>query len=155
MSENRVLYTEEAIINAVKRLLTGTVNEILSNAQFTIPLVEFGEYSGGSVVVPAIVFSTCEQTEKERIIRQDVYSLTIIFSFQETPESELFCYAYSGAIGRAFYDDPTLGGVVDRAVITVKKYLSPKKSNCGECWGLVMTLRVNIENEQLRNRNDK
>ena len=83
--------------------------------------------------------------EKERIIRQDAYSLSIGFSFPETSESELHCYAYAGAVGRAIYDNPTLGGVVDRAVITSKVFKFPKKSNCGGDWGLVIGLRVTID----------
>jgi hypothetical protein len=108
-------------------------------------MIEFGDYSGGSSVNPVINLSTCERTEKERIVRQDAYTLTINFNFPETPESELFCYAYSGAVSRAVYDNKTLGGVADRAEVTGKKYNSPKKPNCGESWGLVLSLRVTVE----------
>jgi hypothetical protein len=151
MSENRTLYIEEKIINAVKLLFSGKVNDILREMERTIPLIEFSGFQGGAVICPVISFSSCEQSEKERIIRLDVYSLTITLSIpetsspMETSESELYCYAYSGAIGRSFYDDPTLGGFVDRAVITGKKYVSPKKSNCGESWGLVISVRITVE----------
>ena len=37
-----------------------------------MPLIEFG----GSTVVPVIAFSTCERSEKERIIRLDTYPRT-------------------------------------------------------------------------------
>jgi hypothetical protein len=57
----------------------------------------------------------------------------------------MFCYAYSGAIGRTFFDDPTLGGTVDRAVITGKKYIAPKKPHCGEGYALIVSLRVTVE----------
>jgi hypothetical protein len=63
----------------------------------------------------------------------------------ESPESELHCYAYSGAISWAVYDNPTLGGVVDRAVIVSKKYNPPKKINCGQGWEVSIGLRVTIE----------
>jgi hypothetical protein len=38
-----------------------------------------------------------------------------------------------------------LGGIVDKAVITGKKYNPPKFQNCGEGWELVITLRITIE----------
>jgi hypothetical protein len=138
-------FIEQRIISAVRELLTEMVNELLGDSEFVIPLVEFGNYCGGSAVVPVIALSTCERSEKERIIRLDAYFLTITFTLPETPESELHCYAYSAAVSMAFYDNPTLGGIVDRAVVTGKKYLSPKKQHCGEGWGVVVCLRVTIE----------
>ncbi|MCL2479762.1 MAG: hypothetical protein FWF22_09675 [Treponema sp.] len=136
---------EMRIMAAVRGLLTGRVNEILGNAENAIPLIELGEASCGYAVVPEIVLTNCERTEKERIIRQDVYSLTITLAIPETPESELHCYAYSGAVSRAVYGDPTLGGVADRAVITGKKYIPPTRTNCGEGWGLAITMRITVE----------
>jgi hypothetical protein len=138
-------FIEQKIIEAVRGLLAGRVNEILHDCQFLIPVIEFGTFSGISVVTPTITLAGCEQSEKERIIKLDVYMLTLAFSFSETPESELYCYAYSGAIGRVFYDNPTLGGVVDRAVVTGKKYVPPKKANCGVGFELAITLRITIE----------
>ena len=138
-------FIEQRIIAAVQGLLAGQVNEMLGEMECPIPLIEFSEYVGGDVVSPVITLSTCERTEKERIIRLDAYSLTITFTLQETPESELHCYAYSEAIGRAFYDNSTLGGVVDRAAIIGKKYVQPKKTHCGEGWGLVLSLRITVE----------
>ena len=142
---------EIRIIEAVRKLLAGRVNELLGESEYQIPLIEFGNYQDGNSIVPGITLSSCERTEKERIIRLDSYSLTITFSLsetsspQETLESELYCYAYSGAVSRALYDDPTLGGMVDRAVIAGKKYVSPKKPHCGEGWEVVISLRVTIE----------
>ena len=136
---------EPRIVSAIRNLLTGRVNELLGEMECSIPLIDFSDYRGGAVVVPVINLSSCERTEKERIIRLDAYSLTITFSVPETPESELHCYAYSEAVGRALYDDPTLGGVADRAVITGKKYVQPKKPHCGEGWEVVLILRITIE----------
>ena len=87
----------------------------------------------------------CEQTEKERTIRQDTYSLTILFKIPESSESELHCYVYSGAVSRVIYENPTLLGQVDKAAITGKKYQSPKKPHCGEGWELTLTLRLTVE----------
>jgi hypothetical protein len=139
-------YIEQQIIMAVRKLLTGKVNELLGEMESPVPLIEFGEYRGRSVVVPVISLASCERTEKERIIKLDAYTLTITFSLMDTPESELYCYAYSGAVGRVVYDNPTLGGVVDIAVITGKKYNAPKNPKCGEGWEVAITLRVTVDN---------
>jgi hypothetical protein len=136
------IFIEQRIIMAIRGLLVGRVNEMLCDMQLVIPLVEFGNYSGNFVVVPAVTFSSCERTEKERIIRLDAYTMTISFTLPETPESELYCYAYSGTVSKAICDDPTLGGIVDRATITGKKFVPPKKPHCGEGWELVITLRI-------------
>ena len=138
-------FAESRIVGAVKRLLTGRVNELLQDSQYAIPVIEFGGYEGNSSVIPVIALSSCERTEKERLIRQDAYTLTITIYLPETSDAEMYCYAYSGAISRAFYDDPTLGGVAERAVITGKKYLAPKKPNFGEEWGLVVSVRIIVE----------
>ena len=138
-------FVETRIIRAVRELLAGAVNDRLKELKFEVPVIEFGNYGDGHAISPVVTLASCEQTEKERVIRQDVYSLTITFSVQESEDSELYCYAYSAALGRTFYDDPTLGGIVDRAVITGKKYIAPKKANCGEEWGLIITVRVTVE----------
>jgi len=145
MSDNHTLFIEEAITGAVKRLLTGRVNEIFQNWEFLIPVIEFGNIGSGYATVPVIILSGCERTEKERIIRLDAYSLTISFSLQEHQDGELYCYGYAHAFRKALGEDVTLGGVADRAVITGKKYIPPKKPNCGEGWGLVLTLRITVE----------
>jgi hypothetical protein len=137
--------SEVRIIEAVRGLLAGRVNEILGTSQFAIPVIEFGEYRNGSVVVPVITLAGCEQSEKERIIRLDAYSLTIVFSLPEIPDSELFCYAYSAATDMALNEDVTLGGVADRAVITGKKYVQPKKAHCGQGWEVMISIRVTVE----------
>jgi hypothetical protein len=138
-------FIEQGIGEAVRGLLSEQVNELLSSSQVIFPLVEFGLFNSMFIVTPAIVLTHCEQTEKERIIRQDAYLLTITLTMPDTPDGELHCYAYSGAIGRALYENPTLGGIVDRAVITGKKYVPPIKEHCGESWSLVVSLRITVE----------
>ena len=138
-------FIETRIIEAVRLLLTGRANEILRDVDFPIPIIEFGDFGCGYAVSPAIALFACECSEKERVIRLDAYSLTIIFSVPEMSESEVYCYTYAGAVSRAFYDDPTLGGVVDRAVITGKKYVPPKNPCFGENWEVVLTLRITVE----------
>jgi hypothetical protein len=138
-------FVEMRIINAVREVLTGKVNELLSELQFYIPHIQFGDYGGYEAVSPVIALSTCESTEKERIIQIDTYTLTITFSVPETTYSELFCYAYSAAVRKALEGDVTLGGVAYKAVITGKKYITPKKPNCGQDWELVITLRIIVE----------
>jgi hypothetical protein len=138
-------FIEQRIIEAVQGLLTGRVNELLGDIHNDVPLIEFGNYSSGNVVVPSVGLTSCEQSEKERIIRLDAYTLTIVLTLPETLESEMFCYAYSGAVSRAVHDNPTLCGVVDRAVVTGKKYVQPRKENCGQGWELVITMRITVE----------
>jgi len=136
---------EMRIIGAVREILTRRVNEILEQRQFLIPLFELSEFQGRSNIVPVIALLTCERTEKERIIQQDAYSLTISFSVNETEESELYCYAYSTAVCKAIEENPTLNGIVDRTVIIGKKVLQPKKANCGMDWEVTINLRITVE----------
>jgi hypothetical protein len=121
------------------------VNEFVGEMELAVPSVEFGGYAGGSVVVPVIALSTCERSEKERIIRLDAYALTITFSVPETPESEIHCFAYAAALEKALGENPALGGAVSRAVLSGKKYLAPKKPHCGDGWEVVLTLRLTVE----------
>jgi hypothetical protein len=139
-------FIEQQILNEVRKLLSGKVNELLGDMEFSIPLVEFGNYGGGDVVTPAVALVTCERSEKERIVRLDAYAVTITFIVPETADSEIFCYAYASAVCKALEGNPTLNGVADRAVITGKKYVQPKKEKCGQEWGVVISLRVTIEN---------
>jgi hypothetical protein len=142
---NDIFFIEQRIIEAVRWLLSGRVNEKLNNWNFFFPLIEFSNYSGGSAIVPVITLSGCERTEKERVIRQDAYYLTISFSIPESADSELSSYAYVNAFSIVLSEDVTLGGVVDNAVITEKKYQPPKKLNCGMEWEAVITLRLTVE----------
>jgi hypothetical protein len=118
---------------------------VLGDWQFLIPLFEISEFQGRSAVVPMIVLSGCERTEKERIIKLDAYSMTITFTLRETPESELYCYAYASAVCKALGENPTLGGIVDRAAVTGKKYTPPKKAYGGNEWEVVLSLRITVE----------
>jgi hypothetical protein len=138
-------FIEQKIINAVKKLLTGKFNDILREFDFQIPFVEFGIFRGINVIAPLVSLASCEQTEKERIVKQDIYSINVNFPVLDTVESELFCFAYADAFNKSLGVDVTLGGVADRAVITNKKYVQPKKVNCGMDWELIMALRVTVE----------
>ena len=138
-------FLEQQIIEAVKRLLDGRVNEILENWEFLIPVIEFGTIGSGYVTTPVITLSSCERTEKERNIRLDAYSLSISLSLQEHQDGELYCYGYAHAFKKALSENVTLGGVADRAVISGTKYVQPKKPNCGVGWEMVLTLRITVE----------
>jgi hypothetical protein len=138
------LFIEEILLNSVKSLLAGRVNELLGKMEYPIPPIEFGTYRGSSVV-PVISLSTCERNEKERIIRLDAYTLTITLSIPEGPDSERNCYAYAASVITALGEDPTLGGVVDWAELTGKKYSPPKYAGTGADWGITLTLRAAVE----------
>jgi hypothetical protein len=138
-------FVEMRIMNEVRKLLTGKANELLGSVEYIIPLIEFGNYDGTAAVVPGFSVSTCEVTEKERIIKLAAYSLTITFNIPEHPDSELHSYIYAWAVCRALEKKPTLGGVVDRAVVTAKKFIPPKKPNCGQGWEVILTMRITVE----------
>jgi hypothetical protein len=138
-------FIEQRILDAVRGLLTGRVNEVLETYEFSIPLFEISEFRGRSAVALAINLAGCERTEKERVIRLDAYSMTIAFTLRETPESELYCYAYAAAVCKALNENPTLGGIVDRAIVAGKKYTPPKKAYAGNEWEVVISLRLTVE----------
>jgi hypothetical protein len=140
------LYIEETLLNSVKNLLFGRVNELLGETEFAIPSIEFKQFpSGAYIVTPVLGLTACEQTEKERIVRLEVYSLTITFAIPESTDSERNGYAYAGAVAVALKEDPTLGGVVDRAELTGKKYVPPKHQGTGGDWEVILTFRVTVE----------
>jgi hypothetical protein len=144
MTDNKG-FIEMQIVEAVRRLLAGRVNEIFSGWELLIPVVEFSKFQNKFVVSPVVSLSGCERTEKERLIKIDVYSVSITFTLQEHEDGELYCYGYAYAFEKALKENVTLGGIADRAVISGKKYIPPKKLNCGEGWGLVLTMRVTVE----------
>ena len=141
-------FVETRIIGAVRKLLAGRVNEILSEVEFAVPVIEFGNFVGGFVVAPVIILSGCERTEKERIILLDSYLITITLSFPETKEAELYCYAFASVISKAVEENPTLGGVAERAIITAKKYSKPKKFHSGEDFEVVLSLKITVEGKK-------
>jgi hypothetical protein len=87
-------FIENRIISAVSGLLTGRVNEILQGWEFLIPVIEFGVIGRNYAISPKVSISSCERTEKERIIRQDVYSVTVCFTLLEHEDGELYCYGW-------------------------------------------------------------
>jgi hypothetical protein len=138
-------FIEQQIIEAVRKMLKNKVNKIIEDLQFLIPLIEFSGYSDSKVITPVITLSACEKSEKERIIQLDVYALAIQIHFKNEFDSELFCYAYAFAVNKALKEDTTLDGVVDRTVMTERKYTPPKSKSLGEGWALNITLRVTVE----------
>jgi hypothetical protein len=138
MTDKHSCYIEETLLNSVKKLLAGPVNELLGGLEHPIPPIEFGRsLSGGYGVSPVLRLSTGERTEKERLIRLEVYTLTITFTVPEGPETERYCYAYAAAVIAALEDDPTLGEAVDRAELTGKKYVPPQYPGTGGDWETV------------------
>ena len=142
---NDNLSIEQQIINAIRKLLTKRVNELLLDLPFHIPIIDFGDNGCGHAVSPIVTLNTCESTEKERIIRLDTYSLIINFSFPDTPESESHCYSYAASVVKAIRENPTLGGIVEKVTVTAKKLVPPKKPSFGDVWELSLALRVTIE----------
>jgi hypothetical protein len=150
------LFIEENLLNSIRKLLSGRVNELLGEIEYPIPPIEFGNYRGGSAVVgacsPVISLSTGERSEKERIIRLDAYTLTITFTVPEHPSDqrsagERNCYAYASSVAAVLKENPTLGGVADRVELTGKKYVPPKQSGTGGDWTVILTLRIVVEGD--------
>ena len=57
------LFIEEILLNSLKKLLSGRVNELLAEMEYPIPSIEFGRsLAGGSVVTPVLQLSTCERS---------------------------------------------------------------------------------------------
>jgi hypothetical protein len=75
----------------------------------------------------------------------DTYSVSVTFPVPDSEEAAVYCYAYAAAFEKALEANPTLGGMVSRAVLTGKKYIRPKKPGCGEEWKLVLSVRVTVE----------
>jgi len=138
-------FIEIQILNAVRELLTDKVNELLGDMPLQIPFIEFSDYKGGAAIVPVVALSSCERSEKERLLLIDAYSLSITFNVPETADVELFCYAYAAAVGKALYLNPTLGGVADKVLVTEKKYIKPKTANIGKDWQVLISLRITVE----------
>ena len=130
-------FIEQRIVEAVRFLLAGRVNTILQGRKFDAPVIGYRDYCGSSVIPPEIMLAPCERAEKEQHIQQAVYSVTIAFTLPPSPESELCCYAFAGAVGRAVFDNPTLGGLANWCSVTGKKFMPPKKQHIGEEWRLV------------------
>jgi hypothetical protein len=140
------LFFEKILMNAVENLLSGRVNELLGETEYAIPPIEFLQSPCGDYAVkPIVSLINCERTEKERIVRLEVYTLTITFAIPESTDSERNGNAYAGAVAAALKEDPTLGGVVDQAELTGKKYVPPKHQGTGEAWEVILTLQITIE----------
>jgi hypothetical protein len=143
---DKTLFIEEIVLNSVKSLLSGPVNGLLEGMKFMIPPIEFAHKALGGfyAACPEIALSACERSEKERIIRLECFTVTVSFTcFGEFGERN--CYAYAGAVAAALKEDPTLGGTVDRAELTGKKYNPPKCPGTGAEWGITLTLRLTTE----------
>lgn len=136
---------EIQILEAVKKLVSGRVNEIINDWQENLPVIEFGNYQSANVITPVIALVSCEKTEKDRIIRLDCYTLTISFSITDTDDNECNCYVMVAAIIRAFCEDPTLGGAVNRIEIIGAKYMHPKKQGYGESCDVSINVKITVE----------
>ncbi|AEF86794.1 hypothetical protein TREPR_2106 [Treponema primitia ZAS-2] len=145
-------YTEDTILRGVKRVLAGAVNELLDEEQDNIPRIEFPGPVDGYLALSRLSGSVCpdisllggERTEKDRIIGLEVFDLAITFFVPEL-DGEQNCYAYAAAVTGALEDDPTLGGVADRAVVVKKKYTPPRTGIFVDGWEAVLTVRVFVE----------
>jgi hypothetical protein len=144
--DTKGLFIEETIINSVKNLLSGRVNELLGTVEYPIPPIECTPALTGGIYAtsPVIRLSAGERTEKERVIGVEVYTLTIAFAGAE-PDGERNSYAYAALVTTALREDPTLSGTADRAAVVKKEYTGPKHPGTGGDWEAVVTLRITLE----------
>jgi hypothetical protein len=146
MGDNRGLYIEESIVNSLKSVLLGRVNELLGEAEFLIPPIEFTHTPNGGyyAVTPELSVSTCERSEKDRIVLLDAYKATVAFTIPEQ-NGERNCYAYAGTVDRVLREDPTLGGTADYALLVKKEYKAPKRPGTGEPWEVELQIRILVD----------
>ncbi|GHV46209.1 hypothetical protein AGMMS49546_33770 [Spirochaetia bacterium] len=135
-------FIEHNILSAIENLLTGRANELLGEAEFQIAPFEFGAPVGVGAVEPVLRLTECERSEKERIVRLDSYALMLTLQVPEGPYGGRDAYAYGAVISRAVAENCTLGDMVDRAVMTGKKYVPPKTPHCGEGWQVELKLHI-------------
>jgi hypothetical protein len=145
MSLTNDFFIEEEIEGCLLRLLDEPVNDLLQEMELKAPPLDVCGKPGGDAVYPDVFLYECERTEKERIIRTDAYAASITFPVPDREEADVYCYAYAAVFEKALDANPTLGGMVNRAVLTGKKYIRPKKPGCGEEWKLVLSVRVTVE----------
>jgi hypothetical protein len=144
--DNRDLLIEEIIINSLKSLLAGRVNELLGEAEFLIPPIEFTHKLNGGYysITPELAIATCERSEKDRVVLLDAYKVTITFACPEQ-NGERNGYAYAGAVDRALREDPTLGDTADYALLVKKEYKAPKQPGTGEGWEVELKIHVLVD----------
>lgn len=127
--------------------MAGRVNDLLQEVGFQIPLIDFD--GGTGTVCPGLRLALGERTEKDRIIKVDVYALTITLNVPDLwfhgNLGERNCYAYAALVEQALAEDVTLGGTVDQVVLTGKKYTPPKIPHCGDGWEVIITLRITLD----------
>jgi len=147
MSGELLVSMEKKIKGAIRKLLVDDVNKFLEELSFHVPTLEFGTHSGREVIIPNVSLSACEQSEKERIVFVNAYAVNVSIPVDDSRDwdGELLAFAYGAAIRRAVRLNSSLGGLVDRTVITNMDYVEPKRRFCGDRWIAAARLRVTVE----------
>ena len=147
MSGELLVSFEKKVKSAVKGLLVDDVNKLLEELSFHVPTLEFGTHSGREVIIPNVSLTACEQSEKERIVFVNAYAVEISLPVDDLRDwdGELLAFAFGAAIRRAVRLNPSLGGLVDRTIITNMDYVEPKRRFCGDHWIVAARLRVTVE----------
>ena len=147
MSCDLLVSFEKKILGAIKKLLVDDVNKLLEELSFHVPTLEFGTHSGREVVIPNVSLSACEQSEKERIVFVNAYAVEVTIPVDDLRDwdGELLAFAFGAAIRLAVRLNSSLGGMVDRTVITNMDYVEPKRRFCGDHWIVATRLRVTVE----------
>jgi hypothetical protein len=131
---------EERIIEAVWDLLTRGVNFYLADLDTVVKMLDRPEpgLMGKYGLRPEVVLKTCDAEERERVLRQEVFTVAVKIN-----AAEMDCYFYTYGIKRALDDDRTMGGVA------VDVQFSRCKYDGGVEFGLrVITEQCTVNNVQ-------
>ena len=144
-SQNRVMFIEEAMIEAVKGLLLAGVNDLLGTLDEPVPMVNFNKNSTNDVLMPIISASPCEKTKKERLAHLEAYNVHITIPIRNSRDGFFYSWTYFCALSKVFTDNRTLGDIVDCTEITEGRIRPPVKKYNRDKWEVNYTLRATVD----------
>ena len=136
---------KEKLIAVIQDLLTDKVNEILSDMQFPIPLIDFSNNGTDKVIIPSLTLTSCDFAEKEYAMGLCTYLLNITFDVSDMKDSELCYYVYAAAVEKAIKEDVTLGGFAKLVVFSGKKYDLLQKTLAGEKKEVLLYYQITVD----------
>ena len=144
-NQNRVMFIEEAMIEAVKGLLLVGVNELLGTLDEPVSMVNFNKNSPNDVLMPIISASPCEQTKKERLAHLEEYNVHITIPIRDSRDGFFYSWTYFCVLSKVFTDNRTLGGIVVCTEITERRIRPPVKKYNRDKWEVIYTLRATVD----------
>ena len=142
--QNRALFIEEAMVEAVKGIMLVGVNDLLGTIEEPVPMINFNEQNTDDVLTPVISVSISEQTNQELLAHLKAYKVYITIPIRDNNDGFFYSWTCYCALCRIFTDNHTLGGVVDKAEITERRMKPPVKKYNREKWEVCLTLRATV-----------